>query len=80
MSDPTGPPCDADRLSPCPFCGGDAEIVEAAEAGPQAYVVQCSNPTCQASSAVIFALMEDVKWLLMERWNRRAVNEAGSRE
>jgi hypothetical protein len=64
----------ADRLAPCPFCGGEAEILSASSEGPDAgaMFVQCGNGLCMASSALIFALMDDVKPLLRERWNRRA--------
>lgn len=68
------------ELLPCPFCGSAAEIVEAEEAGPQAYVVQCTAPLCAVSSKVIFALKEDVTELLIEAWNRRPSSEAGKGE
>jgi Lar family restriction alleviation protein len=58
------------ELAPCPFCGGEAEIVDAEEAGPDARVVCCKG--CSASSKVIFALKDDVTDLLVEAWNRRA--------
>ena len=63
---------DSDRLKPCPFCGGNAEFDEVGE-GQDAggHFVQCLNSACGASSALIFPLMDDVKALLMERWNRR---------
>lgn len=63
---------EAIQLEPCPFCGGPAEIIEAEEAGPQAYVVQCTTLACLASSKVIYALKEDVTDLLAETWNRRS--------
>ena len=74
------PPDDSDRLLPCPFCDGTAEICEAAECGPDAYVVACLNRLCLASSAVIFAHGDDPRPLLMERWNRRALNGRASLE
>ena len=63
---------DSDRLRPCPFCGGDAEfdeIIEGQDTG--SHFVQCTSSACGASSARIFPLMDDVKALLLERWNKR---------
>lgn len=66
---------DSDRLKPCPFCGSDAEFGEigGGKETPEAggHFVQCLNSACGASSALIVPLMDDVKSLLMERWNRR---------
>ncbi len=56
-------------LEPCPFCGSDAGFGVEMEGG---YFVQCANDACGASSALIFPLMDDVKPLLIERWNKRA--------
>jgi Lar family restriction alleviation protein len=68
-------PIDSDRLKPCPFCGSDAEFGEIGE-GQDAggHFVQCLSSACGASSALIFPLMDDVKALLMERWNKRTDN------
>lgn len=60
----------SEELKPCPFCGGEAEIVDAEECGPQAYVVTCNG--CMTSSRVIFALMDDVTFDLVSAWNTRA--------
>lgn len=60
----------APDLKPCPFCGGEAKITDAEEAGPQAYVVSCTK--CLCSSKVIFALKDDVTFDLERAWNRRA--------
>lgn len=59
-------------LRPCPFCGAKAEITEATECGPQAYVACCTDSMCASSSMVIFALKDDVMQQLIEKWNRRA--------
>ena len=64
---------DSDRLKPCPFCGAEAEIDVEAQGG---HFVRCLSSACAASSALIFPLMDDVKPLLMERWNRRPVTTA----
>lgn len=60
---------DDEVLKRCPFCGGEAEIVNAPEAGESAHVVACK--TCQACSMVVFSLREDGKPRLVELWNRR---------
>ena len=33
--------------------------------------VECDNGLCRASSALIYPLKDDVKHILVERWNRR---------
>lgn len=69
------------ELLPCPFCGGPAEIIEADEAGPSAYAVQCQTRGCEASSRVAFALGDDVAGILADAWNRRSgVAEGGEAE
>lgn len=71
---------DAYAIKPCPFCGGDATLEEQdADAGGGHYIT-CSNPLCEASSALIYPLMDRVDHLLRERWNRRVpvtVSEKG---
>lgn len=61
-----------DGLLPCPFCNGEAKIVDAIEAGPQAQVVSCQ--ACGASSPVVYALMDDVTSDLRGYWNTRALD------
>lgn len=66
---------DSDRLKPCPFCGGEAEMIDMPEDSGDvtgAKFVQCTNSACMASSALIYPLMDDAKHLLLERWNKRA--------
>lgn len=58
-------------LKPCPFCDGEAKIENAAEVGPNSYVVVCQNPQCMSSSQVRVAEKDDVTPLLIEAWNRR---------
>lgn len=58
------------KLLPCPFCGGEPEMIEAEEAGPNAMVICCRG--CMASSKVIYALKDSVDDLLAEAWNTRA--------
>jgi hypothetical protein len=67
------------ELKSCPFCGGKAEFgeVQGDENTPDVggNFIDCTNPVCQASTALIFPLMDDVKQLLVERWNRRLHEE-----
>lgn len=71
-----------ETLLPCPFCGADAEVLTIPEdhidAG--AMFVQCCDNRCMASSALLCPLMDDVRDLLVERWNRRAAQPAESVE
>lgn len=73
MTDPTNPMDDSDRLKPCPFCGSEAEMLTVPEDHPDAGAVfaQCTHSACMASSALVYPLMDDVKPLLLERWNKR---------
>jgi restriction alleviation protein Lar len=59
------------KLKPCPFCDSEAKIENAAEVGPNSYVVACQNPQCMSSSQVRVADKDDVTRLLTEAWNRR---------
>lgn len=64
---------DSDRLKPCPFCGGAAEMHQAHDPdGPndQGYYVECGK--CGASTNLRFSCGEDARPLLMEQWNRRS--------
>lgn len=62
---------DDDKLKNCPFCGGSAEFEELDdEANFGGLVVTCL--TCLACSRVQFG--ENRMALLLEAWNRRAVN------
>ena len=57
-----------ERLKPCPFCGGKAEMLligEDEDDNEGGSVIQCTK--CLASSAVEFEFKET----LVERWNRR---------
>lgn len=62
------------ELLPCPFCGGDAKLGSAEEAGENAYVISCIG--CLASSPVRFAIKEPVDQLLREAWNKRASGQS----
>lgn len=70
---------DSDRLKSCPFCGSEAEILTIPEDHPDAgaMFVQCCNSHCMTSSALLYPLMDDVRHLLLERWNRRSDTPKG---
>jgi Lar family restriction alleviation protein len=57
----------ADKLSPCPFCGGKPEF---RRSGRQGHYIACTG--CDASSNMFTALKDDVRELLTETWNRRS--------
>ena len=57
----------AEDLKPCPFCGGEAEIVEVMDNPPETIAIQCKSG-CGVSA--------HHKWMdesvLIKRWNTRA--------
>lgn len=58
------------ELLPCPFCGGTAQYMDNHDTSTDGgEYVSCSQ--CQTSTALFYAIKEDVKPLLAERWNRR---------
>jgi len=63
---------DSDRLKPCPFCGGEAEIdtVDSGQPNEGGFFAACLK--CGASTNVRFACGEDPVELVREQWNRRA--------
>lgn len=73
MTDPAEARDDSDRLKPCPFCGGEAEIDQAEDGG---YFVQCLTSVCRASSQMRYAHGDDPRPLLLEAWNRRPARES----
>ena len=60
-------------LLPCPFCGGEPELIECDvppyEGGD---VIQCKR--CQASSNVTFSCGEDGRPKVISAWNRRVTD------
>jgi Lar family restriction alleviation protein len=56
-------------LSPCPFCGGKADIVEYTSFEPDAWIVICNS--CGASSPIAVARGKPVNDKLAAAWNRR---------
>ena len=62
-------------LEPCPFCGGDARVVNTPDGG---VCVECSR--CLASSCVKFSVKEDARSLVEEAWNARLASEVRAAE
>ena len=59
-------------LKSCPFCGGTAEFGECADADEQnagGHFIACR--VCGASTALVFACMDDPRPALVDRWNKR---------
>lgn len=54
------------ELKPCPFCGGEAEIIS----GFGKYTVQCKKGGCMAN--ISWASNKDYA---IKAWNRRAEND-----
>ena len=61
------------ELKPCPFCGGNAEIISFQTFAwcDNTYVVRCANPACEVEHK---ARSWDKKEAI-EAWNRRVENE-----
>jgi|GEM_PF-1706002 len=64
----------SDQLLPCAHCGSPAEFmkVERENTSQGGEYIDCTNKACGATSVLMFALGEDVKPLLADRWNLRA--------
>lgn len=67
----------SDKLLPCPFCGGKASFdsvpipanEEDATPNSGGHFIECEK--CNASTALVFPLKDDVTQELMQRWNDR---------
>jgi len=57
----------SDRLKPCPFCGGDAELLEYEFLDKPQYIIRCESCECEAEPEVI---CRD-KARAIEIWNNR---------
>lgn len=69
---------DRETLLLCPFCGGyavESQVDDQDSPDCGGHFIQCTEATCGASSALIFACGDDPKPLLRERWNRRISQE-----
>lgn len=62
-----------EKLKPCPFCGGEAEIVKGRYAnGTIVYKVRCANVTdCKVLPETIFGEKEKA----IAAWNRRVKSD-----
>lgn len=59
------------ELKPCPFCGGEAKVIEGYDSmvGVNVYYIECCN--CRAT----FYNGNSNKNKEIEKWNRRVENE-----
>ena len=64
------------KLKPCPFCGGEAEIVEKAANFLTTTIVYVECKECYASPYIHdkYSDYYSKDWVI-EQWNRRAENE-----
>jgi len=62
------------QLLPCAHCGSPAKFmqVERKSINQGGEYIDCTNKACGATSVLMFAIGEDVKSILAERWNKRA--------
>lgn len=58
------------ELKPCPFCGGEAELITRKQCYADSYTVRCKNQGCRGrAQKLVRAKHEAIK-----SWNRRADN------
>lgn len=63
------------KLKPCPFCGGKAELFnEFSRRGEEVFFVQCKN-LWKGCKALAFTLDYFTAQEAIEAWNRRAGEE-----
>lgn len=64
-----------DKLKPCPFCGGEAQLIknEYGDNTGYAFVIcqDCGNRAKKFSKSLDFCAVEEA----IEAWNRRADND-----
>lgn len=60
-----------EALLPCPFCGGKASFGTGASEGVGGHFIECGK--CNASTALVFPLKDDVTRELLDRWNARSI-------
>ena len=59
------------ELKPCPFCGGEAEIIKTNQCMAKYYSVVCKNKSCRGRGAKPISS----KHHAIAAWNRRANDE-----
>ena len=63
------------KLKPCPFCGGEAELIQrehwSFHERVTGYTPRCKNPSCCGRNAKEWVCKENA----ISNWNRRASNE-----
>lgn len=64
-----------DKLKPCPFCGGEAElrVGRSRMTGRRVYTILCTNVECPILD--LKTKMSFDKKQVIEEWNRRIENE-----
>ena len=58
------------QLKPCPFCGGEAKLIESNQCLAKAYTVVCKDKLCRGRSYKCVR----AKHTAIEMWNRRVNN------
>ncbi len=59
-----------EKLKPCPFCGGGAEI-ERPGTAKQSMIIACEDCGCRVESGDVTGFTEPHRW----QWNQRATTE-----
>ena len=65
---------DEDKLLPCPFCGGEAKLLEHKAGGGAAMwsvSIFCKICKVEISGATGLYTTEDFKMKMVDKWNRR---------
>lgn len=64
------------ELKPCAHCSAPARFGDGSGDSEGGMFVECTNRECGATTNLVYPLMEDVRDVLREKWNRRAPSEA----
>lgn len=64
------------ELKPCAHCGSPARYGEGSGDSEGGMFVECTNRECATTTNLVYPLMDDVRDVLREKWNRRAPSEA----
>ena len=63
-----------DKLKPCPFCGGEAVLIEDKDTQGTLYQIRCNNPDCWIGAYTSFY---SDKSTTITAWNTRTPKERG---